>query len=414
MQKNASFAGLIFFSTMVMVLLITIALIDSKPTISGYAASSLNTIDSISYSASEFQNAQYEADYKSKKSTYEIVDKYAEQYDISFNLVRAIIRMESSWKHTTSPNNKGAVGIMQLRTTATDDMRNEEGACSDFCRNLKVDRNNLDDNIHGGICYLACQKERFGIYNSPKLIIAAYKEGPSAVDKKCITCWFCKQKTYDVCTSKLDSITVDYVSDVATGYEDYASNSQMENNKDIASGSKIVVVDAGHGGKDTGATSSSGYPEKTVTLAIAKELETQLKQQGINVIMTRNSDVYPTLTERVEIANSNNANLFISIHANSAKTKPCSANGPEVWSYDSAKSKEMAKSVVDEISTALNANNRGTKTTSNLYVLKKTKMPAILVEVGFICNQGDFNIITNPSKQRQIAAAISQSASMYA
>jgi N-acetylmuramoyl-L-alanine amidase CwlD len=412
MQKKGSFAGLIFFSVLVIILLAAIALIDSKPTISGYATSSLATIDSISYSPSEFQNAQYEADFKSKKSTYEIVDKYAKQYDISFNLVRAIIRRESSWKHTTSPNSKGAIGIMQLRTTATEDMSSSEGACSDFCSNLKVNRNNLDSNIQGGVCYLACQKERFGVYNSPKLVIAAYKEGPSAVDRKCITCLFCKQKTYDICTSKLDSITVGYVSDVVKNYDDYASV-KNENNINPSSGSKTVVVDAGHGGTDSGATSNSGYAEKTITLAIAKELETQLEQQGINVIMTRNSDVYPTLPERVDIANSNKADLFISIHANSAKTKPCSAKGVEVWSYDSPTGKEISKSVADGISEAIDSNNRGTKTTSNLYVLKKTKMPAILVEVGFICNQADFNVITNPTKQRQIATAISQSISMY-
>ena len=83
---------------------------------------------------------------------------------------------------------------------------------------------------------------------------------------------------------------------------------------------KVIVIDAGHGGKDPGA-SGKKYQEKTLTLNIAKELERSLEAAGMKVIMTRDGDTYPTLTERVNISHNNNADIFISIHLNSNSVK---------------------------------------------------------------------------------------------
>ncbi len=405
MDNKGSFIGVTIFATLTLAIILTILWTENKHSITGYTT--LGGISSISYSPSEFQNAQSESDFTSRKNVYDILEKYASQYDTSFNLVRAIIKRESNWKHTTTPNSKGAIGIMQLKAIATEDM--EKGACADFCNNLKIDRTDLEENIQGGICYLACQKQRFEVYNSPELIIAAYKEGPTSVDKKCITCWLCRKKNYDACINKLDSATVSYVTDVVNNYKSSSSGSEanQKSNYPLPNVLKVIVIDAGHGGKDPGAIGILlDYPEKTITLAIAKELKSQLEQKGIQVIMTRTSDNYPTLKQRVTLANSKKADLFISIHTNSARSKPCSANGVEVWSYDSEKGKAIAETVADGISNELNIANRGTKTSVNLYVLKKTSMTAILVEAGFICNQNDFNILISQSKQKQIAQAI--------
>lgn len=406
MNMRGTLIVAISFATFGVLILAIVIGLSQQPRITGHAI--FGGIDAISYSTSEFANAKYESDFASKKNIYEIINKYAEKYDISFNLVRAIIKRESEWKHSTQPNSKGAIGIMQIKEIAAEDIK--DGACSGFCDNLNIDRKNLEQNIQGGICYLACQKERFGVYNSPEIVIAAYKEGPTAVDKKCITCWFyCKKKNYDECSKRLESATVTYVSDVINNYEDYNINNQETGTKTSSIGGLKVVVDAGHGGNDPGAIGiSSSYPEDVITLAIAKELKNQLEQKGIEVIMTRNTDVYPTLKERVSLANNENADLFVSIHANSAKSSPCSASGVEVWSFNSEKSKEISETVVDELSSSMNMNNRGTKTSANLYVLRKTKMPAVLVEVGFICSKNDFAIITNTQKQKQIAKAISE------
>ncbi|MDA6790854.1 N-acetylmuramoyl-L-alanine amidase, partial [Escherichia coli] len=89
----------------------------------------------------------------------------------------------------------------------------------------------------------------------------------------------------------------------------------------------IIVLDAGHGGKDPG-TSGNELFEKEITLDVEKRVEAKLKKAGANVILTRSSDTFPTLEERVGIAKRNNAEIFVSIHANSGEP---SANGTETY-----------------------------------------------------------------------------------
>ena len=142
---------------------------------------------------------------------------------------------------------------------------------------------------------------------------------------------------------------------------------------------QVVVVDAGHGGSDVGATRENIY-EKDITLDIAKRLEKILEKKGYNVVMTRCNDTYVSLQERVEITDKNDGDLFVSVHVNSSVTPE--GNGLETHYY-TPQSYEFAQIVHKEFASAIDSKDRGLFK-SKFYVINHTKCPSILVETGFI------------------------------
>lgn len=145
----------------------------------------------------------------------------------------------------------------------------------------------------------------------------------------------------------------------------------------------MVCIDAGHGGRDPGC-SNGQYLEKDFTLILAKLLETKLheKSPSIEVILTRGSDNYISLEDRVKIANSNGCQVFISLHINAGST---TATGIETLVYlTSGDTGRLALNVHKALIKETGAVDRGVKMRTDLYVLKNTKMPAILIECGFI------------------------------
>lgn len=205
-----------------------------------------------------------------------------------------------------------------------------------------------------------------------------------------------------------------------------------------------IAIDAGHGGKDPGAIGFNKYYEKTVVLAVAKYLKEELGEE-YNVIMTRETDVFIPLGDRPRKANNGKADMFISVHANSAPTN--SLNGVEVF-YFSKKSSPyaeriaafensvgdkygeksgnivqimgelaykknqeisigLAKEVVNNISRGIGLKNRGVHG-ANFAVLRGFNGPSILVEIGFINNEDDLEKIWRASNQRQIAKEIAK------
>lgn len=183
-----------------------------------------------------------------------------------------------------------------------------------------------------------------------------------------------------------------------------------------SNGYKIVILDAGHGGSDPGAqgTDSSGVKrnEKDITLAITRLVRDKLEANGVWVIMTRDGDTYPTLTERPDLANSKDAALFVSIHVNSATTEQ--ANGIEVYyaetnnhEYYNVSSQEVAKSVLSELINQTGARNRGVKTAQHA-VTRRSIMPAILVETGFISNDAEIQKLVDSTYQNKLAAGIAK------
>ncbi|MCD8019540.1 MAG: N-acetylmuramoyl-L-alanine amidase [Clostridiales bacterium] len=172
------------------------------------------------------------------------------------------------------------------------------------------------------------------------------------------------------------------------GTTNSSSNSSSSND-----GKVVLVLDAGHGGTDSGAT-GNGYREKTLNLAIVKAAKTYFDDDSrFKVYYTRTSDTYPSLSDRYNLANNVDADLFISVHINSASSS--SATGTEVL-YNSSRnsttkkngitSKKLATAILKSVVATTGFTNRGLKNRTDLAVLNHTTMPASLIEYGFISN----------------------------
>ncbi|MGA8165476.1 MAG: N-acetylmuramoyl-L-alanine amidase [Waddliaceae bacterium] len=175
---------------------------------------------------------------------------------------------------------------------------------------------------------------------------------------------------------------------------------------------ETIVIDPGHGGKDCGAKSSAGhqYQEKSLNLTTALLLSHYLKRMGYQTILTRGDDIYIPLKLRTAFANGNHATLFVSIHYNSAPN--LQAEGIEVFYYDSEKdqqrsahSRRLATIALDQVIANTGAKSRGIKH-GNLAVIRETKMPAILIEGGFVTNENEFEKLKDVSYLQTIAESL--------
>lgn len=218
---------------------------------------------------------------------------------------------------------------------------------------------------------------------------------------------------------------------------------------------KKVVIDAGHGGKDPGAIGRSGLREKDVNLDISRRLSKLLKADGIEVVMTRSADTFISLERRVVIANASGADLFISVHSNANRVR--SLNGFEVYyvspnagdskralycaenaklnlksssfasdpslnlkailwdmihTANRAESVKLARGVCGAVDSSLDARIIGIKG-ANYYVLRGARMPAILIESGFLSNPQEERLMKNAYYRQQIAEGIEQGIKIY-
>ncbi|PXW15274.1 N-acetylmuramoyl-L-alanine amidase [Chryseobacterium sp. CBTAP 102] len=159
---------------------------------------------------------------------------------------------------------------------------------------------------------------------------------------------------------------------------------------------KYIVIDAGHGGNDFGAVYGE-ILEKNISLSIAKEIrKINENQDKYEIILTRDSDSSPTLTERTDLINRLNPEMVLSLHVNSSPQKERSDNGFEVYVQNSDVSKELAGKIYKKFN-ACKIEER------NLHMLRETKAPAVLVELGFINNSDNRNYITSEKGQKEIA-----------
>lgn len=171
----------------------------------------------------------------------------------------------------------------------------------------------------------------------------------------------------------------------------------------------LIVVDAGHGGKDPGAKGVSGNVEKDYNLSVANKLvEFLSKYPEFQVVTTRSSDTFIELKERAKIANDMGADLFISIHANSFKPE---TRGTETFYYHDF-SKELATVVHRHLVGATKFPNRGVQT-APFVVIKQTTMPAVLTETGFLSNKIENSQLISPEFQTTIAQALAQAIREY-
>ena len=217
-----------------------------------------------------------------------------------------------------------------------------------------------------------------------------------------------------------------------------------------ASGRKVIVIDPGHGGKDPGA-SGNGVIEKNINLAVGLELAKVLNSRGFRVVMTRQTDVYLTLQERTDIANAQNADLFVSVHVNALPSKR-SMTGFEIYimalptdkdamelakvenrEYVEGKGMDVANvdrrtEMLLKILGDMQQNNKISESTdfaavlynagvinglpmrriaqAPFFVLRGAGMPAVLLEIGFLTNAEEAQMLVNPVYQQKIANAM--------
>lgn len=182
---------------------------------------------------------------------------------------------------------------------------------------------------------------------------------------------------------------------------------------------KVVVVDAGHGGHDSGAKSMDGSVlEKNLTLAIAKLLSQKLAQEGATVIMTRKTDEFIKLQERPMIANRNNADFFLSVHINSNGLDTKSSGSITFYHKGNAISSVLADCIQREIALTSGLPSIGVWSDGKIYesgfaVLRGSKMPAVLVECGFINNGKDRKRMVTADFQKAIADSIVRGLRIY-
>lgn len=179
---------------------------------------------------------------------------------------------------------------------------------------------------------------------------------------------------------------------------------------------KIIALDAGHGGSDTGAIGPTGVTEKGVTLRVAKALQKLLQAEGATVLMTRTTDTEVSskkanasdveeLQARCDVGNDGNADIFISMHMDSFTNSTPSGTTGYYYTKGSKASQRLAQYVSEGVVTALGTGNRGTKS-CNFYVVKHTDMPATLVEMAFISNDKEEKLMNSEAGINRAAEGI--------
>ena len=176
----------------------------------------------------------------------------------------------------------------------------------------------------------------------------------------------------------------------------------------------VIVIDPGHGGRDRGATGVGKVREKTINLTLAQRLGRALERQlGAKVVFTRTRDRYVSLRDRVRFANRAKADLFISIHANAHRRS--SAHGVETYFVRGArrmgsKSWRLARLVQNSTIRSLRRVDPGVKNLGSkpagFRVLRGVKMPAVLVESGFLTHRGESERLRKPFYQRRLVSGI--------
>jgi len=160
---------------------------------------------------------------------------------------------------------------------------------------------------------------------------------------------------------------------------------------------KVIVIDAGHGGADFGAQ-HSGLSEKEIVLNVAQEIQKfNQNSSEYEIILTRDSDISSTLRERTDKINSMNPTAVISLHLNSSPKLESDTEGHEIYTQSSEGSKNLAKIISKNLGECKIEEK-------NLYILKESKSPAVLVELGFMNSTKDRNYLSGKEGQKEVAA----------
>ena len=163
-----------------------------------------------------------------------------------------------------------------------------------------------------------------------------------------------------------------------------------------------VVIDPGHGGSDPGGIPGQIVPEKTVALDTALRVQKLLQRAGLRTVMTRSTDIFVPLSVRSTIADAERDAIFVSIHYNASPRS--SAHGIETYSENN-RGAVLAARIQQEIIDRVSTENRGTRS-AEYYVLRKCRLPAVLVECGFLTNPTEAQLALTTAYREQIAEQI--------
>lgn len=188
-------------------------------------------------------------------------------------------------------------------------------------------------------------------------------------------------------------------------------------------GSFKVLLDAGHGGEDPGKVGVHDYLEKDINLAIAMLLKEKLEEHNVQVVMTREKDEMLSgeagdqgkvadMKERVRIINDTKPEIAISIHQNSYHDSQ--VHGAQVFYYTESKEGERAAAILQEKLKAVDTNNtRMSKANNTYYILKRTEIPTVIVECGFLSNENEANLLVTEEYQEKLADAMAEGILSY-
>ena len=206
---------------------------------------------------------------------------------------------------------------------------------------------------------------------------------------------FVEKKNQNIKTNKNSS----YIKKTA---DDYLQLPNIKQNK------FFVVIDPGHGGPDPGAIGIGGMRETDIVLEVSKQVKQLLSDKGVKVRLTRKNEVGLDLPPRVSFANKMDADVFVSIHANASRGKRRDINGLETFYFRGWRGRLLAKRIQKQIlRVSPGSPDRGVKQ-GRFYVIKNTKMPAVLVEIGFLTGRLDARRLEKAAHRKRIAYAISK------
>ena len=170
----------------------------------------------------------------------------------------------------------------------------------------------------------------------------------------------------------------------------------------------LVVIDPGHGGPDPGAIGIGGIRETDVVLEVSKIVKDLLSEKRVKVALTRKNEVDLDLPPRVSFANNTDADIFVSIHANASRGKRRDINGLETFYYRGWRGRLLAKRIQKQIlRVSPGSPDRGVKQ-GRFYVIKNTRMPAVLVEIGFLTGRLDARRLEKTAHRKRLAYAIAK------
>ena len=181
----------------------------------------------------------------------------------------------------------------------------------------------------------------------------------------------------------------------------------------VAKGRFTVVIDPGHGGPDPGAVGIGGLRETDVVLDVSLQVARLLQDRGVRVVLTRTSEIDVDLPPRVALANSSGADAFLSIHANALNMERPDVNGIETFYFQSSLSRALASAVQSEVlAVSPGSPDRGVKP-GRFFVIRRTVMPAALVETGFVTGDLDSPRLATAAHRQQLAVAIARGILSY-